>query len=137
MDIISLYYDIIIENQNKRFVITDSLHDIPVEMISKDGKEFMLYVKDKYWFYVKTDIENTAKYLTGKEPLGIFFQNLDDVIIVEEVSDGVFVKTEYTCNDFLLPDFMLKCEWIDYPEYLEYILQRFDETFQEKVREYM
>lgn len=138
MDIGFLHLDIIIENQEKRFVITDSLNDIPVEMISVDGNEFMLYIMDRYWYYIKTDIEKTAKYLTGKEPLGILYLNLDDIIIVEETSDGIFVKTEYTCSDFILPDFDFVYEWDNFNmRELEYILEHFDKKFQEIARKYL
>lgn len=138
MDIGFLHLDIIIENQEKRFVITDSLNDIPVEMISVDGNEFMLYIVNDYWFYVKTNIETTTKYLTGNAPIGIIFENSNDIIILKEIIPcEIYRKSEHTYKDFILPfDFIYKWNNRNRKE-LEYILKHFDSKFQEIAKTYI
>ncbi len=98
-----------------KFVVVDVL-DFPVELVSRDGKYYALYIRDtedgELWFLIE-NLPNKllADYLKGNKPIGDLFKSGKVSIVKRPYENlGLFIKTDYSLQDFELPDKSLKME---------------------------
>ena len=103
-----VYETIRIKNTEEKFIVLDLL-DFPTELISSNGKYYMLYIKDdkdgELWFLIENIPKTTlAEYLKGNIPVEDLFKQGTTKVVkrpytkIDQVED-----TNYSVKDFELP----------------------------------
>lgn len=103
-----VYETIRIKNTEEKFIALDLL-DFPTELISSNGKYYMLYIKDdkdgELWFLIENIPKTTlAEYLKGNIPVEDLFKQGTTKVVkrpytkIDQVED-----TNYSVKDFELP----------------------------------
>ncbi|MEM5854191.1 MAG: hypothetical protein QW228_07540 [Candidatus Aenigmatarchaeota archaeon] len=127
-----VYETIRIKNTEEKFIVLDLL-DFPTELISSNGKYYMLYIKDdkdgELWFLIENIPKTTlAEYLKGNIPVEDLFKQGTTKVVkrpytkIDQVED-----TNYSVKDFELPRDSLE----NYSKGLEELCTFLDNEFRE------